>query len=735
MKKIVSLVLASALFASALASCALSPASSSSALPDGSPAALYTRLSGKSPDNITFACGEDAEKYADLSSLRDDGYILRRDGSDTVVLAKTDDGLDRGVRYLANKAPEDGDFARTYGEGYRVKKLTVAGRDIAEYVIVMANCRDKCHEFAAAELQRFIRDACGAELDIVDTAGAHSIVLEQVTADDPRYADLGDEGFTLRVDENGDLYIIGGELRGCLYGVYELAERIGWRFHYDYDTADDFAFTDYNDGMIDYLYEADAVDIPAGLDETQTPAIANRGSGYLNCTNEYEVKLKANVHIKGLGKYNGYRIYDVAHHAGYFKQLEDYGVYWDGTAQPCFTDPDVIQCATDWFCSVIDGKIAAGYTVGYDLCDMYLGQADMTSFCDCKRCRELIKKDGGNSGPMLYLTNAVAEVAAEKYPGLYVNAFAYWGTTSPPKVSRPLPNVAISYCYYNDIGKLACMNHPMDGEDCVGFNTTTPYSTVCGNDLYTSELRGWCDICDRVGIWLYPGIWYDFAYPSDLVKNLREDMQFFAELGVYQLYDCTSGQVTRSGYLVECEYIYRYMFHKLMWDPYITDAELEQMMLDWFYIEYGDGAQQIYDYYKLMDYTAVKRCWCANGFFNPADRIDFDKVAEVFDYEVLLFDEARQLANTAKQEKGVLHLAAGMYMAGLTAVHTDWYLNGDAQSKAKYEDYFGRFRWIVDNVGFAPDQDSSRRIYLDLTDFDISQNLGSLMKHDTEWWK
>ena len=59
------------------------------------------------------------------------------------------------------------------------------------------------------------------------------IVLERLL-DDPT---LGEEGFTLSVKDNGNLYITGGKWRGCMYGVYELLERyIGWRFFFNYQT-------------------------------------------------------------------------------------------------------------------------------------------------------------------------------------------------------------------------------------------------------------------------------------------------------------------------------------------------------------------------------------------------------------------------------------------------------------------------------------------------------------------
>ena len=53
--------------------------------------------------NYILASGDEAvDYYADLPSFTDDGYIIRQFGSQTMILGKTEDGLDRAVRYYLN---------------------------------------------------------------------------------------------------------------------------------------------------------------------------------------------------------------------------------------------------------------------------------------------------------------------------------------------------------------------------------------------------------------------------------------------------------------------------------------------------------------------------------------------------------------------------------------------------------------------------------------------------------
>lgn len=107
---------------------------------------LSRRLGDGFGDDVILGTAEDAAEYGfDLTSLRDEGYIIRTLGNDTVIFGKTEDGLDRGVRYYANYCADVDEVNVTYGEGMRVKKIEIAGRDISEYKIYLFPGADQCH--------------------------------------------------------------------------------------------------------------------------------------------------------------------------------------------------------------------------------------------------------------------------------------------------------------------------------------------------------------------------------------------------------------------------------------------------------------------------------------------------------------------------------------------------------------------------------------------------------------
>ena len=156
---------------------------------------------------------------------------------------------------------ERGEYVQT-AAAKRVGKLTIAGNDISEYVIIRSEEADVCVKHAADELKAYIEKTVGAQLEITGEKGSHTRVIELVVDESGGH---GVEGFTIAV-ENGNLFITGGTKRGCLYGVYEFLESyVGWRFMPEY---------------VEYLYEAESVDVPEGTKDTQQAIFEERLTSY-----------------------------------------------------------------------------------------------------------------------------------------------------------------------------------------------------------------------------------------------------------------------------------------------------------------------------------------------------------------------------------------------------------------------------------------------------------------------
>lgn len=698
---------------------------------------LSERLGDGFNKDIVLGTAKEAEAYGiDLSSLRDEGYVIRTFEDDTVIFGKTEEGLDRAVRYYAKNCADLGKANVTYGEGYRVKKIEIGGVDISEFDIYLFPEADECHTVAAEELQLYIEKACGIRLDIVRKETERMIVLEQVLEDDERYETLGDEGFTIAVREDGNLYITGGKWRGCLYGVYEFLEAyIGWRFVTNIEVVDEITTDSY------FVYEADLIEIPVGTEDTQVPSFAYRQGRFKQVektkTTSLGIMHKENDTIRKSSVYNGYGFGKASNHGllrgpiqnGYLNLDIVSEAVIKGQAQPCFTDEYVIEACIDYYTDDIEKQLALGYEIGKEITYIDVAQNDNDKFCACKNCYEYIKLDRSNTGPVLYFVNTLAEHFGNEYPGLLVSMFAYWGTTKPPKKTVPLDNVIVTYCFYNDIEKLNCYNHPTSGEYCRP-EQTYKYDFKIHNTEYAEEFEGWCEISSKVAVWYYPGNWYFAQMPVSRLKTIREDINYFYEQGAYGVYPCMSSGSSDVLWDIQ-EYLICYLLLDCQWDADMTEDEYWALVEEYLTIFYGEGSTFIMDYFRWQMSASVDECWTVQVYSSPANRLQLSKVCEDFETCISFFENALYHAESSYQEEGIVLLSRSMYLAGLVACHDSWYLN--AEQKARYTEIYNEFKKIALETNFSIDE----HILVE-EDFDINVNLAELFYGNSyvekNWW-
>ena len=140
-----------------------------------------------------------------------------------------------------------------------VGTITIAGKNIGKYTILAADPDNANIVFAAEELQKYVKEACGRTLPIA--LGVSFDPYQIVLCADDGSRNLGDDGFSISVSD-GTLTIMGGAARGVMYGVYELLEEyIGYRF------------LGYDDKV---LYTAKTVDLPNGMRDEQVPSVRYR---------------------------------------------------------------------------------------------------------------------------------------------------------------------------------------------------------------------------------------------------------------------------------------------------------------------------------------------------------------------------------------------------------------------------------------------------------------------------
>ena len=688
MKRFISLVLCALMLVSALASCA--PAKSDSQSSSADETAKYTAYleehlestPERKPASLVIETAENSEAYGvDMTEFSDDGYLTRAEYGEVVILGKTGAGLDRAVRdYVKNGNPDD--YFTVYGEGYRVKKLTIAGNDISEYAVIRDDGADECNTFASSELVSYIEKTCGAVLPEY-TASEYAAASDKpqrtitLTVD---YPALGDEAFRIEIGADGNLTVAGGRYRGCMYGVYDLLEDIGWRF-----VGDSVGIVWGNkDSSIEYLYEADHIDLTAALNRTESPAIAFRqiydADTLTQNINNLGVKNKMNSIWANTSKYGSYGLTGVAchglqgHHSEIFTDDVYEGMDVSGK-QPCFTDEAVLECIDAYTVRYVETRLVAGQQIGREIVTVDLAQWDSgeTEFCTCKNCLKVFKEEGCTMGAVLRMGNRAAQLLTDNnYGGVNISLLAYSGTNKPPKKTEPLDNVRISYCIYVGSGHIACSNHPVSGVDC---DPESGYS----NTVYAAELNGWAAICHNknLDVWYYPMNAYSYAFPSPYFDSLYEDLIYFSEIGV-------------NGIMMLCnredgahlDSLAVWLGSMLAWDLSVTKDEYYAAIEEWFNIVYGGAGENMYEYMRMCEYAAnMTGCWCAFHSSNT-EKVDNEFMAEKFDYMYGLFEEAKVLADTAHQEELVERYESGMLYLCIGITYEDRYTNGTDEERA-----------------------------------------------------
>lgn len=659
MKRIVSFVLAG-LCAAGLCSCnTAKPASSvtSSDSLDRYASWLGEKVGNKAEVYIGDAA--DAGRHGiDMTGFLPDGYVIRTEGDEVLIFGADENGVDLAVHDYAKHIGEA--YAKTYNEGYRVKRITLAGYDISEYALVLEADADANTVFAAENIRDYTERACGVRLPIVNTHQAREIVF----VPDPD-GSLGDEGFTIRTSD-GRLEIVCGRYRGALWGALEFIEQYeGWRFIMAP------AGPKPGEDAVEYLYESDGVVIPVGIEDTQTPDFAERiyqGGGWQtqNIDKAYRLKFSFNGAPE---KYAGYGVYDVACHGLHTTNLFRDFETLTPNRQFCFTDPDVLDAIVERYTGYVQAQVDAGKIIGYDLMEVDAAQIDSPGFCDCRNCKKLYNAHGGvKSAGVINMANILAPALNEKFPGIYVDVFAYWGTLAPPAKMEVDEHIKVSYCWYLDDDGMGmpCNTHCVSGKDCE--------STSRGKKHFGQYFEKWCELTTMVDMWYYSETYYP-CVPDGNVMILLDNLKYMKEQG------CVGG-VSLAG-STPFYGLMQTVMARLMWDCDLTVEEYRDIIREYFFIVYGEGSgDEMYAYFTMVE-NAARQVECSNVLkSNPKSKLSAPYFDAHYEEMIALIDDAVENADSFRTEDLIRYISMSMDFMGIISRWETWHDNGTAEQKA-----------------------------------------------------
>jgi len=491
----------------------------------------------------------------------------------------------------------------------------------SRYCIVIAKDASPSEHFAAAEFKRYIQQISGATLPYAPD-GPNPPAKAVMIGDSEAFRSLklsmpadasGDEAYLIRT--SGERFVIvGGRLRGTMYGVYSfLEDALGCRWLSQ---------------KADKIPSLSNITVP-NLDIVEKPAFEYRDVFIREAMNkEYASRNKGNSANAGLDAARGGSIgyYPFVHT---FASLVPLDKYWDAhpeyfsmingkrtrqNTQLCLTNPDVLKIATE---------TVLGWMRDHPEAELYsVSQNDCYNNCQCDRCKAIDEEEGSPSGLVLRFVNAIAEETEKTYPDKLIDTLAYQWTEKPPKITKPTHNVRVRLCPI-----FCCEAHPYEKCDAPE------------NKAFLENLSNWAKVTDQLYIWHYNTSFAHYLNPFPDFRQLADSARLYKRAGVKGIFWEGSYPPGGGG---ELGLLRAYLLSKLSWNP---DVDAEAVMKGFCSDYYGAAGRFIWGYVQLLEDKVTKdnihmKIWAAptDAFLTPEIIAQADR----------LFDSAESAAESAE---------------------------------------------------------------------------------------
>ena len=423
------------------------------------------------------------------------------------------------------------------------KTYTLFSNGKSDYQIAIAENASESEKWAANELQHWIQEIGNVQLPVKTLnssykgpkilVGFNEQTAQKTGAKKPQ---AGDESYHYSND-GADIVIYGGSERGTMYGVMSFLENeLGCRW---YTPAVSVA-----PKKAEYSFERISYDEKPGVRvrndfyfEAFDPVWAARNK--MNGTLGFD---KINPQPGGTENYwSVHTFYRFLPPEEFYKNHPEYYSLIDGKriynhAQLCLTNPDVLKIVTE--------RLKKTMRENPDYLIYSVSQNDWRNPCQCEKCQAIAKKEGSESGPIIWFVNQVAEAIEKGFPDKFVGTLAYQYTRTPPKTIKPRKNVVVRLCSIE-----CCFSHD--------------FQTCPENQSFLNDLKEWAAISPQLYIWDYVVNFshYIMPYPNfnvlqSNIKTLRDNKAIgIMEQAAYQ---------SRGGEFAELR---AYLLSKLLWNP------------------------------------------------------------------------------------------------------------------------------------------------------------------------
>jgi hypothetical protein len=479
------------------------------------------------------------------------------------------------------------------------------------YRIALDKNASESEQWAATELQKWLKEISGIEFTIGDLSQPFSgpqIILgfNAITRDKSgQKAPLDTEEGYQYLNTGQDVLIFGGKQRGTMYGVLAFLENeLGCRWYTPGKSVipkrDQFTFTRF--------------------DHSERPGVRVRNDFYFEAFDPiWATRNKMNGSMGAPKQPGGIESYWAVHtfyplmppeeffdkHPEYYSLLEGKRVH--DHAQLCLSNPDVLKIITERIKKRM--RESPEYLI-YDV-----SQNDWYNPCQCDQCQSIVKREGTESGIIIWFVNQVADAVKNEFPDKFIGTLAYQYTRKPPLRIRPRENVVVRFCSIE-----CCFSH--DFKSCPE------------NQAFLKELNTWSSLAPHLYIWDYVVNFSHYVMPYPNFNVLQSNIKTFQQNNAIGIMEQAAYQ-SRGGEFSELR---SYLISKLLWNP---DCDVQAVVNDFMYGYYGRSGKYVRQYFDLLQSQVTPETHIHLGL-TPTDQLFTDEFVR---QSCSLFEEAKKVAD------------------------------------------------------------------------------------------
>ena len=458
---------------------------------------------------------------------------------------------------------------------------------------------------AATELQTYLRKISGATLPIsnaepsAEQAAVRIGVYGAAPVSEWRGARPPSDGFVIETRGNS-LWIVGGDARGALYGVYDFLESLGVRWFMPGEIGED-------------IIARQTISL-ARLSRASAPAFrAVSGLIWAGGPGAYEWERRIRAAVGPQTAFFGHNWSNIIPPTPETKAAHpEWFALHDGKRidQLCSTDPDVIRITIE--------KAREYFDKNPDAMTFSISPNDGEEFCECDRCRALDRHYGVTDGTLtdrfVHYANQVLAELVKTHPTKQVGVLAYVQHTRPPINARPHPNLATIICH---TPWEFCHVHSLDDASC-------PL-----NRRFMEYVTGWAKVCRHVGVYDYYGHFYAFT-PWPIIHDIRRDIPLLERIGVERFMSETQQHWANQG-------MNFYLAAKLLWNP---RQDTDRLLAEYYERFYGKAAAPMRLYWERWEQAMIETAKGGHGGYKWFEMFTPELVKECNRY----LTEAERLA-------------------------------------------------------------------------------------------